>query len=210
MITFGLPVMRVASARSAAREGAEVVAVAALDLPAEARELRLEVAEVADRAHPGVGLDLVVVDDDGDLADAVVGGGDAATPRSALPAVRRRRSARRCGRSCRRAGSARTMPLAFEMPMPSEPVLVTMPGCRRRDGRAGRRSRRSSCSLSNGSTPERRSAPNRAPGASWPLEEKIARSSGPCELVSQIAASSRCRGSRSSMPMWPDPARAIM
>ena len=40
----------------------------------------------------------------------------------------------------RRAGCARTMPLALEMPMPSEPVVASRcPASRRPDGRAGRR-----------------------------------------------------------------------
>jgi transketolase len=51
------------------------MAVNADDVPSEGPQLRLEVAEVADLLHPGVGLDLVVVDDRHDLADTVKGKG---------------------------------------------------------------------------------------------------------------------------------------
>src|SRR5205823_2568316 len=57
-----------------ARERLDVVAVAARDRPAERADLALEVTQVADALDPGVGLDLVVVDDRRDLAEALVDG----------------------------------------------------------------------------------------------------------------------------------------
>ena len=61
---------------------AGVVAVAAQHAPTEALELRAQVAEVADVRHPRVGLQLVVVDDDGQLAHAGV-----RRPRQGLPVL---------------------------------------------------------------------------------------------------------------------------
>ena len=53
-----------------ALERVHVVAVAARDVPAERAQLLGQIAKRADLVHPGVGLDLVVVDDRGDLAEA--------------------------------------------------------------------------------------------------------------------------------------------
>jgi hypothetical protein len=55
-------------------ERADVVAVAAGGRPAERARLGLEVAQRRDVLDPRVGLDLVVVDDRGDLAHALGGG----------------------------------------------------------------------------------------------------------------------------------------
>jgi hypothetical protein len=57
-----------------ALERRHVVPVDPADVPSERAQLGLEVAEVADLPHPGVGLDLVVVDDGDDLAESAVGG----------------------------------------------------------------------------------------------------------------------------------------
>ncbi len=74
-----------------AGERARVVPVAAPDRPAERLDLALQVAEVADLRDPGVGLELVVVDDHRDLAEARGWRSAAATPRTAPPGARRRR-----------------------------------------------------------------------------------------------------------------------
>ena len=55
-------------------ERSDVVAIAADDVPPERAELRLDVPEIADVAHPGVGLNLVVIDDGDDLAQASIRG----------------------------------------------------------------------------------------------------------------------------------------
>ena len=77
-----------------------------------------------------------------------------ATPRTALPAARRRRSARRRGARVPASRLASAMPFAFEMPMPSEPVFAWMYGvstC----GWPGRPCRRRSwCSESSSEQPE--------------------------------------------------------
>ena len=49
-----------------------VVAVAAIDGPAERRRLGLQLAKVGDLVHPGVRLDLVVIHDRGDLAHPLI------------------------------------------------------------------------------------------------------------------------------------------
>ena len=90
-----------------------------------AATLRLEVAEVADLGDPGVGLELVVVDDRRDLAEAAVaraGCSDSQNwPSWSSPSpVSTHTRPRRPGEP---VGAART-PCAFEMPIPSEPVLV--------------------------------------------------------------------------------------
>ena len=61
-----------------------VVAVDPLDVPAEGAELGREIAERGGALQRIVGLDLVVVDDDGELAHLPVGGGDQRFPDLAL------------------------------------------------------------------------------------------------------------------------------
>ena len=56
------------------------MAVAAADLPPEGSEFGLEVAKVARLAHPDIRLQLVVVDDDGDGIEPVIGGGNQRFP----------------------------------------------------------------------------------------------------------------------------------
>ena len=56
------------------RKRAHVVPVAAPECPAEGLDLRFQVAEVAHLGYPRVRLDLVAVDDDGDLLQAAVRG----------------------------------------------------------------------------------------------------------------------------------------
>ena len=129
-----------------------------------------------------------------------------ATPRTALPAARRRRSARRCGAAARAAGWRATMPLAFEMPMPSEPVLVTMPGVPT-SGWPGRpSSRRSWWSLSNGQRPEADQHRVEAGRVVALRREDRGRRPRHRREVAHAAASSRCRVEK-LVPMWPDPAR---
>ena len=67
--TFG-PIGHAVELAEHALERVHVVAVAARDVPAEGAQLLAEIAERADLVHPGVGLDLVVVDDRRDLAEA--------------------------------------------------------------------------------------------------------------------------------------------
>src|SRR6188472_4808293 len=78
-----LPGMRFAGAQRR-REGIEVVAVAALDMPAEAFELGWQVAEIAGLADAIVRLQLVVIDDRRDLAHTSIGGRDQRLPDLAL------------------------------------------------------------------------------------------------------------------------------
>ena len=66
-------VAALAEAREDVAQRGVVVAVARLDLPAERAELRLEVAEREDLLRRLVGLQLVVVDDDPEAAEPVVG-----------------------------------------------------------------------------------------------------------------------------------------
>ena len=95
-----------------------------------------------------------------------------ATPRSGLPAARRRRSSRRCGRS--RPGQAVGVdhPLGLRDPH-AERAGVGRPcrACRRRDGPAARRAGAAVQQLERRAA-RGRSAPRRGPGASWPLDEK--------------------------------------
>ena len=70
----------------------EVVAVAAAHFPAEDAELLFDRTEIADRGHRRVRLELVVIDDHGDVGEPLVRAPAAAIPRSGLPAARRRRS----------------------------------------------------------------------------------------------------------------------
>ena len=56
-------------------DGTVIVAVAALDVPAEGGELRLQVAEREDLLGRLVGLQLVPIDDDPEAADPLVDGG---------------------------------------------------------------------------------------------------------------------------------------
>ena len=82
---------------------------------------------------------LVVVDDDGDLVQAAVGGRLERLPELALLQLAvAGEDVDAPGRPARR--SARTKPRALEMPMPSDPVFVTICGvAARRDGRGARR-----------------------------------------------------------------------
>jgi hypothetical protein len=93
------------------------VAVAAADVPAEGAEFGFHVAQIADARHPGVGLDLVVVDHHHDLAQPAVG-----RRRQSCSSPSPVRTKMRRGFPARRLASA--IPLALEMPMPSEPVLA--------------------------------------------------------------------------------------
>ena len=61
-------------ARKRPLERGDVVAVAPRDVPSEGAELGLDVAKVADARHPGVRLNLVVIDDGDDLTEAAIGG----------------------------------------------------------------------------------------------------------------------------------------
>ena len=58
--------------------------VAAVDVPAEAAEFLFQVTQVADPADPGVGLHLVMVDDDGDLGQTAVDGRGEGLPELSL------------------------------------------------------------------------------------------------------------------------------
>ena len=108
-------------------ERRDVVAVAARHVPAERAELRLEVAEVADVLHPGVRLNLVVIDDRDDLAQSAIRGRRSDSqncPSCSSPSP----VSTKTRRSMPASRLASTMPFAFEMPMPSEPVLAWMYG----------------------------------------------------------------------------------
>jgi hypothetical protein len=50
----------------------DIVAIAPHDMPAKRAQLRVEVPQIVDVLDPGVGLNLVVVDDGDDLAEARV------------------------------------------------------------------------------------------------------------------------------------------
>ena len=80
------------------------------------------------RSSEIVRLDLVVVDDDGDLAHLPVRGGDQRFPDLALLQLAVAGDDEDAVALARRAGRRARMPFALEMPMPSEPVFVTMPG----------------------------------------------------------------------------------
>src|SRR5262249_28814129 len=54
---------------------ANVVTIAAADVPTERLEFGFDVAQIADLAYPRIRLDLVVIDDDGDLAELEIRGG---------------------------------------------------------------------------------------------------------------------------------------
>src|SRR5215510_714696 len=51
-----------------------IMTVTATDMPAKRTQLCLDVPEVADISHPGIRLDLVVIDDRDDLPEPHVGG----------------------------------------------------------------------------------------------------------------------------------------
>ena len=109
-------------------ERGDVVAVAAADVPAERAELGLDVAEVADVVAPRCPTESCC---DRRSRRSRRGRGwppSRATPRTALPAARRRRSARRCGAACRPAGWPAPCPSPSRCPCPSEPVFAWMYG----------------------------------------------------------------------------------
>ena len=109
----------------ASRERREVVAVAARRTaqPNDAT-FCLESPRSLTVRHPGVRLQLVVVDDHGDLARALVRGRLQRLPD--LPLLQLAVAGQHEDASAVRPASrsASTNPCAFEMPMPSEPVLV--------------------------------------------------------------------------------------
>ncbi len=106
---------------------AQIVTVRAFHVPSEGPELGGEVTEIADVSDPGVGLDLVVVDDDGDLAEAARGRRWKRLPDLPLLELAvARHDVHVRGHPSRRL--ARTIPFALEIPMPSEPVLASTKG----------------------------------------------------------------------------------
>lgn len=71
-MTAGLPHVLLLPEAERRVQFARRVAVATQDAPAEGAELRFQIAQVAHVGDPGVGLDLVVVDDHGQFAHCVV------------------------------------------------------------------------------------------------------------------------------------------
>ena len=108
-----------------------VVAVDLDRVPAEGLELGPDVAGVHDLLGGPVGLQVVVVDDRGQVGEPKVGGGHRALPALALLTVAVRHQAEDLGRVSRSSSrSARQIPTHIESPWPSEPVETSTPGVR--------------------------------------------------------------------------------
>ena len=186
----------------------EVVAVAARDIPAERAELGLEVAQVADARHPGVRLDLVVVDDHRDLAQSARSPPRPATPRTGPPAARRRRSARRSlpGVPCEPVGEGHALGLR-DAHAERAGVGHDARRRRRRDDPAARPGGAAAWMCSKGRTPEpdqHRVEARRVVALGG--EEEVRRGCRVSFRYSQVTMSSELK----LVPMCPEPARAIM
>ena len=147
-----------------------------------------------------------MVDDHGDLAEAAVRGRLERLPELALLELAVAGEHVDPTRAARAARSASTNPRAFEMPMPSEPVLVTTSGVARRPGgRAGRRG-----GAAGGSARSRaaraRSAPRRGRARRGPSRRSSGRRRRSTSRWSQETMSMQLK----VVPRWPEPARSIM
>ena len=109
-------------------QGGVVVAVAGRDLPAERRELRLQVAEREDLLRRLVRLQLVAVDDDPQVSEPLVRRGLQRLPVLPLLELAVAGHARRLGRRDRAGASPTRSRVPFEIPMPSEPEFASIPG----------------------------------------------------------------------------------
>ena len=107
---------------------------------------------------------------------------------------------------------ARAIPYAFEIPMPSEPVLVAMNGVATSGCPGSPPSRRRRCRRSKSSFPSAMSSEYSA-GASCPFDEKYT-SDPAAPLFGSTSSSVHSHVIRSIElkldPMWPDPACMIM
>ena len=83
MMTCGRPLTRAYFVKSSRQRG-HVMAIATRNVPAESLEFGLEIAEVARLAHPDIRLHLVVIDNDGNAVDLVIGRGNERFPNLAF------------------------------------------------------------------------------------------------------------------------------